>query len=187
MFFEKFLSKKEAINTKNQIAEMLKISPEALAEFERSYEANILSHEPDETLFGMNAKQAAEIAAGGKTADKSIEDLTKRIVDELIALTPIMEVGNEKMKIHDVPVLTEGTAVTTEEVSSFPIEIRPQLTGNLMQRDVGEKAYIACLDMYAKSLKEKNPRKARKLYFHFRQGLDILDLDDPIRGYWNES
>lgn len=194
MFFEKFLSKKEAINTKNQIAEMLKISPEALAEFERSYEANILSHEPDETLFGMNAKQAAEIAAGGKTADKSIEDLTKRIVDELIALTPIMEVGNEKMKIHDVPVLTEGTAVTTEEVSSFPIEIRPQLTGNLMQRDVGEKAYIACLDMYAKSLKEKNPRKARELYFHFRQGLDILDLDEVLyevigtnpnsMGYW---
>ena len=105
-----------------------------------------------------------------------------------------MEVRNEKMKIHDVPVLTEGTAVTTEEVSSFPIEIRPQLTGNLMQRDVGEKAYIACLDMYAKSLKEKNPRKARKLYFHFRQGLDILDLDEILyevigmnpnsMGYW---
>lgn len=70
--------------------------------------------------------------------------------------------------------------MTAQEIDALPIKYRPQLAGNLMRKDIGEKSYVACLEFYEMALKEKNPRKARQMYHMFRQGLDILDLDEVL-------
>ena len=59
----------------------------------------------------------------------------------------------------------------------LPEELRPQLTGNLMIRDIKDDAYPALLGIYADYQKEKNPKKKQQLYGMFRQGLELQDLD----------
>lgn len=181
MFFDKFLPKKVEAPVKDRIADLLKVSPEALAAFERSYEVNVLSNEDDEDIFGMNAKQASAMRSDERTEDESSKQLIDRIVEELKSLTPVLEVSTNKMVVRDLPALPqETTFVTVQEIDALPIEHRPQLAGNLMRKDIGEKSYVTCLEFYEMALKEKNPRKARQMYHMFRQGLDILDLDEVL-------
>lgn len=181
MLFDKFLPKKVETPVKDRIAELLKVSPEALAAFERSYEVNVLSGEADEGIFGMSAKQASAMRSDERAEDESSKQLIDRIVEELKSLTPVLEVSTNKMAVRDLPALPQETAfVTAQEIDALPIEYRPQLAGNLMRKDIGEKSYVACLEFYEMALKEKNPRKARQMYHMFRQGLDILDLDEVL-------
>lgn len=71
--------------------------------------------------------------------------------------------------------------------------MQPDLTGNLVRRDIPDSGMMLLVDYY-KFQKETNPIKKRTAYGIFRQGLDLLDLDNltyeminlnPVSmGYW---
>ena len=70
------------------------------------------------------------------------------------------------------------TEVTNEELKRYPEELRPQLTGKLMKIDISEPSYKELLQNYAGYKNAKNDSTKLFYYNMFRQGLDILDLDD---------
>lgn len=160
--------------TKDDIAQLLKTTPEALDAFEQAYQtASLYEEESPETVFDINSRQAhnhlAEQHANAlpdNVDEAYLNELTNRIVDELLCISDTKRLPDNKQ-----------TPVTWEEVKQLPKELRPNLTGHMMTRDINEPAYIQLLTTYHEMINESNPKKAERLYGMFRQGLDILDLD----------
>jgi len=144
--------------SKEQIAELLNTTPEALNEFEKAY--NAVADEENKAsgnFFKLNSRDVAQ------HADMSSDDialLQDRIVNELL-------VASNLLPCNDEP------AVTNEEIKALPEELRPQLTGSLVKKDIAGDSYPILLLNYMK-WKETGDRHA---YHAFRQGLDLLDLD----------
>lgn len=173
---------------KNQIAQMLKTTPEALEAFENAYQTYSES-EISDNLFEVNAKQAAsEKSSLPENAD--ISDIIDRITDELLAKTIVYDSKTDSCRDFKANL----NPVSLNEIKALPEALRPQLTGRLMRRDISEPSYIALLDHYRHYLNEKNPAKKQQYYNMFRQGLDILDIDPIVyqiigtnpnsMGYW---
>lgn len=165
---------------KEQIAELLRTTPAAVTAFEDAYRTHKLDAPVDETdLFGMNSRQAAAMTHGD--VDEAAGDCIRRITDELVAQTSVWHYAPEDgVRVMSFPSLPDGHDVTREEVMALPREMRPQLTGSLVTKDIDEDSAPAILWFYAKSKEAKangDIEQARQLYHHFRQGLDILDLD----------
>lgn len=160
--------------TKDDIAQLLKTTPEALTAFEQAYQtASLYKEESPETLFAINSRQAHDHLAEQHATtlpdnidEAYLNELTNRIVDELLCISDTKRLPDNKQ-----------TPVTWEEVKQLPKELRPNLTGYMMTRDINEPAYIQLLTTYHEMINESNPKKAERLYGMFRQGLDILDLD----------
>lgn len=96
---------------------------------------------------------------------------------------------------YEKPVLSQKkTPVTAEEIYALPVELQPQLTGNLAKRDLSEPIYSEVLWFYKAYKTAKTPEKRKRAYRMFRQGLDIHDLDPVLykilgtnpntMGYW---
>jgi len=64
--------------------------------------------------------------------------ITHKIVDELLIVAGLKE-ADEDFKF-----------MTKEELNAVPLSVRPQLSGSLIQRDIGEYSYIALLSQYMK-------------------------------------
>lgn len=148
-------NKKEDRKNKGEIAEFLKLNPEALESFEKMYQST-LEHVPEDNFFDLNAKQASSILKQQVEVDV---DITDRIVDELLASIGHKSAPKEYLEVKDL--------------LHIPLEQRPQLTGRLVQKDLKENTYLMLLSHYKNWLETKNIQ-----YYHmFRQGLDLLDLD----------
>lgn len=165
---------------REQIAELLRTTPAAVTAFEDAYHTHKLDTNIDENdLFGMNSRQAAAMTHGD--VDEAAGDLIGRITDELVTQTSVWHYAPEDgVRVTSFPALSDGHDVTREEVMALPREMRPQLTGSLVTKDIDEDSAPAILWFYAKSKEAEangNTEQARQLYHHFRQGLDILDLD----------
>lgn len=165
---------------KDKIAELLSISKEALEAFEKEYSSKVLNSEyVSENFFDVNSRQAsAAIHKSIETSVPELESLKSRIVNELIAKSFSWKFDGSKIIENNTIKPTIDNPVTLEEVNALPKELRPQLTGNLMKVDIGGPTYLVLLDMYRQYLEEKDPMKKRYYYFKFRQGLDILDIDE---------
>jgi len=166
---------------KDAIAQMLKISPEALSKFEESYKRYTLTEEPD-GFFQQNSRQAVEqnhlIDMASKSTHADTTVLERRIVDELLSQTTTYFFDGNLATIQSCKALPTGAEpVTLQEVTNLPPEIQPQLTGTLMKRDIGEESGQMLLYQYKEYLDNPNTAKGRTSYHMFRQGLDILDLD----------
>lgn len=77
--------------SKDRIAEMLKVSPEALASFEQAYAKAAIDEDEQGGLFCTNSRQAA--AKNKKLTGnepEAVSKLVERIVVELAAQTPSM-------------------------------------------------------------------------------------------------
>lgn len=168
-------------NLKDEIAEMLKITPEALDAFEKAYqEAADDEQENSDNLFEVNSRRAvAALLENTTETDKKVEILASRIVNELLCQTEGKCLPSNNAE-----------TVTLEDIHSVPEDVRPQLTGHLMKTDLKQPSYLTLLDM----LKRYQKTGDMTAYHLFRQGLDILDLD-PITyeiigmnrnsiGYW---
>lgn len=178
----------------DEVANMLKTSPKRLAEFEKAYAAQALSGPTSDNLFEINAKQAAAQHAGLEIRPEDVERMINEIVDDLVAITKIWKYNGNTAKA-ELPALPEPKgAITNEQISVLPMEMRPQLTANLMKVDIPGESHLALLEMYKGYLESRSPKNKQHFYHHFRQGLDILDLD-PITyemigtnrnsmGYW---
>lgn len=165
--------------TKEQIAELLKVSPEALEAFERSYQA--LLDETDENRqthpIYWNAKEAVEKHEDLSESPEELERLKSRIVDELVART--VSISYEWSEQVYIPEIADQ-AVTKEEIEAFPKELRPYLSGTLYKIDADPRASATLFMNYKSWLEEKNPEKKKHFYGMFRSGLDLLDLDPLI-------
>lgn len=180
--------------SREEIAQILKTVPGALEEFEKAYAENSLVDTGN--LFDANRKSVKkDVPYDIQDIDEEkISDLIDRIVAELLSESKVYSYKTHMTDVYDFSHIEMPEPVSKEEIYSLPQNLRPQLTGNLVQRDIKEPAYIALLSMYQK-YKEERTAKERELSYHmFRQGLDILDLD-PITydilgmnpnsmGYW---
>lgn len=157
--------------TKDEIANLLNISPEALAQFEKAYNA---TDTISDNIFKINAKQASSLINREKSTVS--EELVDRIVNELVAATYIWKYDGKNVDMIDKEEYMMPL-VSKEELDMIPIEQRPMLTSTLMRRDLKGNSSAAILFNY-KHYKEATNIKDKMQYYHmFRQALDILDLD----------
>ena len=165
--------------SKDRIAEMLKVSPEALASFEQAYAKAAIDEDEQGGLFCTNSRQAA--AKNKKLTGnepEAVSKLVERIVVELAAQTPVYVYDGKQGTIVKPTALPESTSfVSNTDISQVPTELRPQLSGNLMQVDIAGLSSESLMFYWDMFQKAKDPKKKKFAYDHFRQGLDILDLD----------
>lgn len=149
--------------SKDEIVELLKIQPELLEKFENAYKS-ILDEPEEENFFKVSAKQASADNKKGKIeyTGENLDSLISQIVDELL-----VEAGLSKKEVQ---------YLEAAELNQLPLEVRPQLSGKLVQKDIGAPSYQPILMYYREWKKTGN----QMMYNQFRQGLDILDLDPVI-------
>lgn len=184
---EKEMFRPRTTLSKDDIANLLRTTPQALAAFESSYTKHALNVKEDD-FFHINSRQAAErnraehVRASEDDA-KATNDLVNRIVEELLAQTETYVFDGNLGKFHQPLALPDGTKmVTNEDINRLPLALRPELTGELMKVDIDSDTpnYTVLLGNYARYLKETDPEGKAFEYGLFRQGLDILDLDAVI-------
>ena len=181
-------SKKDDLILKDQVAELLKVSPEKLEEFEKAYQTAVLSDNADpDDFFGTSSKQASQnlresFVLPEKFDEEALMSMISTITDGLCAKTPRLEVKNGMPS--SLPLLPGDPSrpeITNKMIQALPEAIRPQLTNKLMmhQLDNRGKSTSDMLFLWLLRLRdEKDPKKRRVYYHQFRQGLDILDLDE---------
>ena len=106
--------------SKDEIATMLRISPEALAKFESEYQKAALDY--NETSHNPIDTSIADVKSGHAGAD----EIASLIVDDIIN-------GKNQVSLADI--------------KSLPKEIRPQLTAGLYTVDCDRNASSALLMM----------------------------------------
>lgn len=112
--------------SKEQIAELLNTTPEALAEFEKAYNAvSDKEKQASGNFFKLNSRDVAQYETIASCDVTALED---RIVNELL-------VASNLLPCNDAPL------VTNEDIKNLPEELRPQLTGHLVQKDVNGDSY----------------------------------------------
>ena len=77
-------------------------------------------------------KQAAAVM--NRETPEALDELVCRIVEELIALTPVYRYDGENISTLNPLALPDHEMVTKEEVMAVPCSIRPACTGNLMKK-----------------------------------------------------
>ena len=144
-----FLMKRKTLQL-DEVAELLKTRPELVKAFENAYSANALDDSVvPENLFEVNAKQAAAQHAGIVERPEEVEAMINKIVDELVAETKVWKYDGNTTKESVYPALPEGSGlITNAQINALPMEMRPQLTSNLMKIDIAEPSHLALLEMY---------------------------------------
>lgn len=155
-----FSSIGKAALTEDEVAELLKTTPAALATFEDSYKKAAMEYNRTSVdLFDYTKKEAGreELSNTGLPGD----DIIDGIVEDLLH--------------YFDPTWTPKIGL--DEVNALPKELRPQLTGAAYCIDCDPEASRTLLFMYKKMLDAKSEKEKMGYYHHFRQGLDILDID----------
>ncbi len=173
-------AKRKTTLTKDEIATLLKTTPEALKAFENTYQTNILDDTsiPD-NFFDLNSRKASELSKENMpTAD--VSDITERIVNEFLSEISLYKYKRNKEAIFSKShgLIDKEHSVSKTEIQALPKDIRPQATPYFQKRDIGAQSSDMLLMNLKESLDETNDIQKRKHFYHlFRQGLDILDLD----------
>lgn len=177
---------KKVLLSKEEIAEFIKIDPEALIKFEESYKNHVLGKKMlSDNFFAINAKQIVEEKKKRLISDITAEQgdidaIAKRIVAELLDCSIIYAWDGKDAHLETFDILPEEyVPVSQEDLDKIPKAYRPELTGYLFKRDISEGAAGVLLYEYKSYLETPNMQLKKRLYGSFRQGLDILDLD-PI-------
>lgn len=186
--------------SKEDIAKLLKTTPEALEAFEQAYHTQVIQKMPDTgNLFDMDAKSTKDAVKKkeGRRVTKlsqKVDELVSRIVKELLAQAILYSYDGSIAQVEKALCEATRNPVTNSDLCKLPESIRPQLTGSLAKIDVPDQTYMELLQQYFTYKKSKDPAKRKNAYHMFRQGLDILDLD-PVTyeilgmnpnamGYW---
>lgn len=185
-----FSSKKApTVMEKEEIAALLKTTPEALEAFEAAYQKQS-AMEISDNFFAINAKTAASSLPSphsGICPDEVID----RIVSELLGKAKVLVYRDNELSTISFPA-PDTPPITPSELSAAGEDI-PQLTGNYGMRDMPDSSG-AVLFYYQRMLNAKSEKEKKFCYNHFRQGLDILDIDPLLyeiigmnrnsMGYW---
>lgn len=159
--------------TPEQLASVLRNRPDLLPDFERAYERI----SDGNSVFGPSLDAVREESRAGQQLSPALNnELIDGIVSDLVSQTVTWSTDGESSHATSVPACEMRARSNT--AASLPEDVRPQVTGDAAVRHLPEGGSPILLTMYAHALAERNPRKARAFYDRFRQGLDILDLDD---------
>lgn len=169
--------------SKEKIAELLGTCPEALDEFERSYSENVLRQSPTD-FFDMNAKQAVSRMEHTVHGENDLVDsLVGRITNELLAQTSVYSYDGSGETVTTFRYNGEpDTPVTMDEINEVDEALRPDLTGTMYKKVLAGSPSDMIMFYYEMWKASKNPETRQLAYNHFRQGLDILDLDPLTYG-----
>ena len=143
-------TKRENGPSKDEIAELLKTSPEALEAFEKAYTIHVLDPDVDTgNLFDMDRRsaKASEDSERRKQADETgeeeteqsdseqdekqlvmVDKLVRRIVDELIDQTVLYTYSKKGHGYEKISLPGDHTPVKAEEIYALPKNLQPQLT-----------------------------------------------------------
>lgn len=164
----------------DEIAKVLNTSPEALTAFENAYMKADFEQGVSDNLFKINSKQMSELRKQQNPNAESDNDMVNRIVNELLAQTQVYTYDRAKKEAvlyNMTNTLPDTATVTSDEIMAMPIEARPNLTGNLMKIDIPDSGKTL-VSQWARMKDTTNPITKKQLYQSFRQGLDILDVDN---------
>ena len=183
--FKEILNNRIRKTEEEELAKLLNISPEAMQAFEDSYRSHALGKvDPDAGLFDVSAEQLNEGRSSVATSSEYagyLHELEGRIVNELLA-------------VLDGKALDDGACVQNEDLKRVPENDRPMLTGRLQICDIGAMSSHEVLRFLNRCLHARTEEERKVNYNVFRQGLDMLDLDDIMyamlgmnrnnMGYW---
>lgn len=188
-----------------EIAKLLQTSPEALEEFEKAYEKARLE-QPSNDMMQTSSQDVKAKCKKMQAKDMATcpDETIQKIIGELIEQTEMWTYDGKTVlrkgvtvpesQTEDLSVLENGQKVSKEELMALSENIRPMCTGFLYSKDMPGNSCEAVLDLYLRMRETKDPQKKQDIYNHFRQGLDILDLDPVLyemlgmnpnaMGYW---
>ncbi len=143
---------------KEDIATLLKTSPDRLIQFEKAYRDLALRDSSTDNFFQLNAKQAAEMQEGITNEDTTVDlnDMINRIVKELISAASVWSYDGKHIFTKRGANFDAAKKVTNEEIMQLPEQLRPALTGSLAKVDIKEPSYMVLANDYQKYLMEKN-------------------------------
>lgn len=134
-----------------ELAAMLKTSPEALETFEGTYKRQVLdSGALSENFLQWDTATVKAMFDKRVPFTRDLETLIDRIVGELTDGTRLY-IYDEKRGGYYVNYAASRYAVTVtnNDLKKYPEELRPQLTGNLVKVDISEPSYKILLQNYA--------------------------------------
>lgn len=188
-----------------EIAKLLQTSPEALEEFEKAYEKARLE-QPSNDMMQTSSQDVKAKCKKMQAKDMATcpDETIQKIIGELIEQTEMWTYDGKTVlrkgitvsenETEDLSLLENGQKVSKEELMALSENIRPMCTGFLYSKDMPGNSCEAVLDLYLRMRETKDPQKKQDIYNHFRQGLDILDLDPVLyemlgmnpnaMGYW---
>lgn len=170
--------------SREEVVRLLKTTPEALDAFERAYKREVLNNPDESRMFGVSAKQMHEKNEDYVENQPDLNSLMCKIVKELLAQTKVWEykkIGREPFELNASFEDKSGTSVTTETLNAIPRENRPQLAGDIILRTGVDEIPTSqqLLYWYSKAINEDLSEDERMMaYSMFREGLDLLDLDE---------
>lgn len=170
-FLSQFMSLHKEQQIVDKLAETIRLNPEVRRQFETSYA--VIKTEPDHPLQ-ENAKENTAQAV----IPEQLNSLIDRIVTELVTSTEIWRYDGTTATLKKAAEIENP--VTAEELMTIPAQYRPQLTGTLYTKDIDAETWPIVMEMYVKSRQTKDEQKAKQFYHHFRQGLDIMNLDPVL-------
>ena len=171
-----FPFQKEKKLSKEKIAELLNMSPEAYESFEHAYQSIGMQQETDNFL-DVSIKDMKKENQDTLPVPERLYKICERIVRELLACSSTMVWKDGTLFVDHFPITHD--LVSMEELQELPKGVAPQLTSRYLQRDVADDDSMI-LYLYTQYQKEKNPKKKQQLYHVFRQGLDFQDLNPVI-------
>lgn len=159
------------------VADLVGMDKESLQAFEQAYHKAEF-HGLSDNLFQVNSRQAAAEKEG--IEENQNEGMVTRVVNELVAQSVVYEFDGKSASISDFQhTLSEDQAVSREEIMNADPATSPMFTGRYIQVDT-QGSGESLLGSYADMLRTKNPRLKKQKYDTFRQGLDILDMDNIL-------
>ena len=171
--------------TKEEAAEILKVSPAALKVFEEKYQKAALDYTKNSNNIFDRCIKLFKSKNDTSNIDSSV---VEQIVTELLSQTEVEYFGetHERFAFPEV----ETRHLTPEDLNGIPAKERPNLLGDYMEKDINGESYLILLEM----LKRYQDTGDIITYHLFRQGLDILPIDPIIYemlgmnknsiGYW---
>ena len=151
------------------MAELLKNNPEQIKLFQNIYEEYEKTEE-SKNLFQQNAAKTIDSQEKFLEVSKELDVIIETIVEELLSQSQVWYSEQETMLQLPAPVQYYDTNNSKDllKLGDF------QFTGYLYKVDIKEPSSKILLDIYKEYLKTGD----MSYYHRFRQGLDILDLDE---------
>lgn len=186
--FAMFQSGTESTVTPERVSQFVAEHKDAFEAFENAYQiyANRMTNE---VIGGVSKAQADELSCG-RPMPAGADALCAKIARDLTGLTRTITVDMNADEVvtygwaGPVPVHEDGSLdiVTPEDVAAMDAapEARPMLTSEAAVMDVNAESGHTLLEALINMEDASDERTRRQWYHLFRQGLDLLDLDEIV-------
>lgn len=172
--------------TNDEIADLLNMSTVAYDAFEKAYSVYALNADTSHSTnpLQVSAKDlidARESSLSTEEVNKKLQHIIEVTVNELMAKTTVTKIRNNTIVENCIlpPYLEKH--ITAQDLEDIPDNLRPQLLGDAMVVQTNNKDGAKILLWFYKKYIEATDTKEKIFFYnHFRQGLDILDLEPII-------